>query len=210
MQFFNKFLLPTFQVDAFLKSKLTFGEIYEKSVQCAISLKKIGVKKNDVVLIMSENLNNYIVAVSAVWYLGAIVNPINPAYTTREYKLRNVFCPSYAFKIIFSAGEALHIINLTKPKIVFCSEQALQTINSIRDEANFSDIIIFGNTNDASLKNFDEFLKNGKNDMDNFYPDDSKETEDVCMIILSSGTSGLPKGVMLSNKNLTYALTYLT
>ncbi|GJQ65613.1 hypothetical protein Trydic_g10865, partial [Trypoxylus dichotomus] len=59
---------------------------------------------NDVISICSENSNNFFVPVISALYLGMISAPINHAY---------------------SEGELLHAINITKPKVIFCSKAVI-------------------------------------------------------------------------------------
>lgn len=80
-------MLIIFKINVCTKRSIKYDEIIEKSVMCAVALKKLGVKKNDVVLIMSENCFEFLYTVLGTWYIGAVVNPINPMYNVREYNI---------------------------------------------------------------------------------------------------------------------------
>lgn len=50
-------------------------------MQLADSLRKQGIKRDDVITIISENSLEYGIPVLAGMLIAAVVNPINPAYT---------------------------------------------------------------------------------------------------------------------------------
>jgi long-chain acyl-CoA synthetase len=69
---------------AFLGAELTFREIKTRSDAFARALMELGVAKGDRVGIMLPNCPQYIVAAFAVLRLGAVVVNVNPTYTARE------------------------------------------------------------------------------------------------------------------------------
>jgi len=60
--------------------KLTFQQMRENSVKCALWLKKIGIKKGDVITICTRNLSAVYAPFLASIYIGAIVNPWEEKY----------------------------------------------------------------------------------------------------------------------------------
>jgi long-chain acyl-CoA synthetase len=68
----------------FLGAELTFREIKTRSDRFATALARLGVQKGDRVGIMLPNCPQYVIAAFAVLRLGAIVVNVNPAYTVRE------------------------------------------------------------------------------------------------------------------------------
>lgn len=62
------------------ETKITFGDILKNCIQLADVLRKMGIKKGDAILIISENNLQYYAPVIAGLLIGAVVNPINPAY----------------------------------------------------------------------------------------------------------------------------------
>ncbi len=69
----------------FLGAQLTFLDLKQRSDALAASLAALGVAKGDRVGIMLPNCPQYIIAAFAVLRLGAIVVNINPSYTPREF-----------------------------------------------------------------------------------------------------------------------------
>ena len=90
-------------------------------------------------------------------------------------------------------------MQLSTPKVIFCSEQPVNVILSTIKESNCnSTIVIFGDHPNA-IPFSDVLSAYSDTEVANFRyvePDDVKQT--TC-IALSSGTTGMPKGVELSN-----------
>lgn len=106
-------------------------------------------------------------------------------------------------------GEVLHAANLTKPKVIFCSQNALETINSAKQKLmDVLEVIVFSEKINGG-RCFESLLKEQKAEIDEFQPESNVSTDEVSLIILSSGTTGFPKGVMLTNKNVNFGLYYL-
>jgi long-chain acyl-CoA synthetase len=76
--------LPDRTATVFLGAELTFRDIKRQSDQFAIALARRGVQKGDRVGIMLPNCPQYVIAAFAVLRLGAIVVNVNPVYTARE------------------------------------------------------------------------------------------------------------------------------
>lgn len=60
---------------------MTNKDLLEKSVKFANFLQKNGVKIGDRISIASENRIDWLVAICATYYIGAIFAPYNPLYT---------------------------------------------------------------------------------------------------------------------------------
>lgn len=73
---------------------------------------------------------------------------------------------------------------------------------------NLLEVIVFSEKINCA-RNFVNFITVDQSKIDEFQPEDNVSTDDICLIILSSGTTGFPKGVMLVNRNIIFALSYL-
>lgn len=67
-------------MDAETEEQITFQQMRENSVKCALWLKKVGVKKGDVVTICTRNPSIVYVPFLASLYIGAIANPWEEKY----------------------------------------------------------------------------------------------------------------------------------
>lgn len=155
--------------------RLTFQQLAESISIVAYNLAQRGFKKGDVFGILSPNCPEYAIAFHAVATLGGIVTPINPLYTR----------PEIAHQLKDSGARFL----VTPPS---CAEKASEAIA----DAGVEELFVFGNAPGATP--FDSLLvDNGRAEQVEVNP-----LEDLVALPYSSGTTGLPKGVMLTHHNL--------
>ncbi|KAG5308557.1 LUCI monooxygenase, partial [Pseudoatta argentina] len=163
----------------------TFQYILDTSRRLAVYLQREGLKVNDTIAICSENNLEFCIPVCAAFYLGAIACPLNPLYSERELK---------------------HALFISKPKHIFISTVSLNGIRKIFRELHWSPIILMltdGNNN-VSWASMYKVMSNISIDDANALQATSVNLDDhVIAILCSSGTTGLPKGVMLTDKNIT-------
>jgi long-chain acyl-CoA synthetase len=157
--------------------KFTYGELYSMVNQAGNMLMKLGVKKGDRVCIYLPNCWQHIVSHFAVLRVSAVVVPLNVMYKSREIQYN-----------IKDAGAETIITTLGLNEYV-------QTIKK-----------------DTSLKNI--ILIDGNDGPEipfNNYSTESKvleqepridEREDMALIQYTSGTTGTPKGAMLTYYNV--------
>jgi 4-coumarate--CoA ligase len=60
---------------------VNYGRILQLSVKLASQLKEAGIKKGDVISILSQNQWKYQLTIVSGFYIGAKVNLLNPDYT---------------------------------------------------------------------------------------------------------------------------------
>lgn len=76
--------VPDRPATAFLGAELTWSEIKQRSDRLATALARLGIVKGDRVGIMLVNCPQYVIAAFAILRLGAIIVNVNPLYTPRE------------------------------------------------------------------------------------------------------------------------------
>ncbi|KYN03080.1 Luciferin 4-monooxygenase [Cyphomyrmex costatus] len=173
-------------------NEITCRELLEKSVKLANFLQTYGIKIGDRIAIATENQLNWLIAGCAISYLGAILSPYNPLY--KEYEFQ-------------------HILSIAKPRIVFVSERTESVLARILPQLSWKMELIQLNDQSltANVRTLRDILNNEPNV--NYMEYKSVDIDDTSRhpwaILCSSGTTGLPKGVTLSHKNLMSLPEYL-
>ncbi|XP_050673643.1 uncharacterized protein LOC126971381 [Leptidea sinapis] len=168
--------------------KLFYGEIAQDAMNLAVSLVRLGVKKGDVIALSSENRREYWSSVIGCICAGTTVTTINLTYTKDELK---------------------HVMNIGKPKYLICSPYAYKAHEkSYRSLGYLKKIIVYGAEKHRATIPYSDLTVPNATDAkwgltENIKYDDFLPVEvngyDTVFLLYSSGTTGLPKGVMLSH-----------
>lgn len=140
-------------------------------------LRKLGVAKGDRVGIYLPNGPEYLIAFFGAMRLGAIALPFN---------------------ILYKSGEISYILNNSRAKVVVgAAQETKQNILSIRNElSSLEQVITYGEPVEGTIDLYTLISENS----DEFETVDCDE-EDICAMMYTSGTTGRPKGVMLTHRN---------
>lgn len=166
---------------------ITYKELYDLVNRVAASIKNLGIKKGDMVAIFSYNRPEWAIVDLAVLKLGGIVVPI---YHT------------------LSSSAVKHIINDSGSKLVFAEDAELfATIDSIRKETPcITAVVVFDTRGIDTQKDFLRFsdLKRDEMPVDESVFDGLPpiSADDTATIVYTSGTTGEPKGAVLSHHNI--------
>lgn len=170
---------------------LTYAEFYERVLMLARGLRKAGMTPGDKVAIFSENRLGWAISDFGIQSAGGITVPI---YATSTGK------------------QAAYIINHSESRIVFCSTKAqYQKLYSVKEQIPNVDLVI----------SFERFMGHRSFPVFTQYQlaevgtpvseEDKQEIEqqidqitqdDIITIIYTSGTTGVPKGVLLTQRNI--------
>jgi acyl-CoA synthetase (AMP-forming)/AMP-acid ligase II len=153
---------------------ITYAQLPGLIDRAAASLAGLGLGKGDVCAIFSPNTPEYAIAVLAVARLGAIVTTAS-AMNTREDLVRQ--------------------LNDCHPRVLFTSPAVRETALAAAAVTKPEHIFSFGTMPGATP--FDELMVQAGRP-----PAVSIDPHDIVALPYSSGTTGLPKGVMLSHRNL--------
>lgn len=154
---------------------VTYNQLADAVGKVAASLAQRGFTKGDVFAIYSPNIPEYAVAFFAVSLLGGVITPINPLYTVRE--------------LVFQLKDSKAKYLVTIPTFIDKALEAAQ-------QAGIEEVFVFGEAEGATP--FSSLTHpNG-----NLPEVEINPREDLLVLPYSSGTTGLPKGVMLTHHNL--------
>ncbi|HEY6246223.1 MAG TPA: 4-coumarate--CoA ligase family protein [Pyrinomonadaceae bacterium] len=155
---------------------LTYSQLYDSIRRVAVNLSKRGFKQGEVFAILSPNHPEYAILFHAIASLGGIVTTLNPLYTDRE------IC---------------HQLKDSKARFLATVPGCLEKAKEAATAAGIEEIYVFGATDGATP--FDSLLA----ETDEPLPVvQINPLEDLVALPYSSGTTGLPKGVMLTHHNL--------
>ena len=88
---------PEREVLADAKGRITYGELKTRVEKCAAFLRKIGIKRGDVVTIQLPNRIEFPIVFFALELVGAVANKVNPDFRRRELEYILRFSGSRAF-----------------------------------------------------------------------------------------------------------------
>jgi acyl-CoA synthetase (AMP-forming)/AMP-acid ligase II len=167
-------------IDALSGRTITYRQLYESVHRVAAGLSVRGFRKGDVFAIYSPNIPEYAVAFHAVSLIGGTLTTLNPLYTSEEVEHQ------------LKDARARYL--LTVPALFDKAKQAAA-------HANVEEIFVFGEC-DGATPFAALYAKGGAGDEQEVPQVEIDPHEDVVVLPYSSGTTGLPKGVMLTHENL--------
>ncbi|KAM3960236.1 uncharacterized protein ACR2FA_005712 [Aphomia sociella] len=162
----------------------TYHQLYKCSLNLATNLRrKLNIRDGDVICIMMPNSPDYALAVLGILQAGAEVTTINPIYTAHEVHRQLV---------------------LSKPKLIIGVEETIPVIRGALELSKENVPIIAckgisSNQLPDGTISFDE-LAHDTNVDHSVLKDVAKKPTDIALLPYSSGTTGMPKGVELTNK----------
>ncbi|KAG1677299.1 Luciferin 4-monooxygenase [Nymphon striatum] len=165
-------------VNAETKKSFTFREVYNLTQKVGSGLIRKGFKRGDTLCIYSTNQPEYIITLFAVIAIGGKVTTANPSYTVDELKRQ---------------------LEVSGSEYIVCSaDSAAKAAQAVSQLSAIKSIYVFGETEGCTpfsvLTEDDGMAFQMVTDFD--------PNEEIAFLPFSSGTTGLPKGVKLTHRNI--------
>ena len=188
----------------FLGKEFTFQYLYSAAESLAAYLQNIGLVKGDRVAIMLPNVPQAVISFYGVLMAGGIVVQTNPLYTERELQ----------YQMKDSGTKIIITLDILFPRVSkIKSQTSLQHIivTAIKDFLPFPKNLIYPFIQKKQYKIVVNVKHEGQNHLFTEILKTEKTTrleyevqfdEDVALNQYTGGTTGWPKGAMLTHKNL--------
>jgi len=161
-------------IDAITDRRITYAGLEATIARAAAGLAARGYGRGDVFGIYSPNTLEYPIAFHGAARLGAVVTTVNPLFTPDEIAKQLRDCSA---------------------KCLFTIPAFMEKARAAAAQAGVREIVVFGEA-EGALSFSELILASGPPPVTTVSPDD------VVALPYSSGTTGLPKGVMLTHGNL--------
>lgn len=172
--------------------KVTYKEFQEDTYYLGTALTNIGMEKNHIAVI-GDNSYKWLTVYLTVLKSNSVLVPVDKELTSEEI---------------------INVLRSSDSKVLFYAGKYEKYIEEFRKELpNIKYFIGFNRKeNEANVLSYDEFIKQGKekyNEGDKSYVNiEHKDTNILKLLVYTSGTTGDPKGVMLTEHNLVSCVYY--
>ena len=174
-------IVPDQEILVFGNQRLTYAQLADQVARLASVFKKAGLKRRDVVAALDTNSDRYIAAYYAAAKAGLTFLPLN--YRAKEAELE-------------------YMINAADTRLLLVGDRYLDLIERLRPQLKVREFLAFGEGR-GGLPRLGDLIARAE-------PDEEEadvEDEDTSILMYTSGTTSLPKGVMLSFRDFTAYVT---
>ncbi len=155
--------------------EMNFVEIAEMTKKLAGGFAKHGVRKGEHVAVCIPNSIDYVMSIYALWRVAATPIPVNPMYKPFELE---------------------HILKDSEATTLVVHKMLLENFKQVLDKTKIERVFVVGGEENS----LSEVMDAGSEEFENVKVD---AENDVALLPYTGGTTGFPKGVMLTHFNLT-------
>lgn len=169
---------------------ITYNELYKNSITYANNFLNLQIKKGDKVGILLSNRLEYLYVYFALFIIGACAVPVSIKCTPNQIK--NILLNSDVNAIIFEGK----VGNIDYNSLLSGFKLDLPLLNNY---------ILLSDRKTINTISFSELLQNNIN---NKLEIKQSDPDDIAMLAYSSGATGIPKGVLITQKSLILSSIY--
>lgn len=158
--------------------RLTYGELWEKVQTLATALRHLGIGRGDRVGVLQTNSDAYVVAYYATAAAGGVFVPLN--YRAKPPELD-------------------HMIRTAEIKVLFVGDRYVPVVQQLRAALPSIQHCVSLESDHPDMLPFQELMARGQG----AFEETEVEDEDTTILMYTSGTTSLPKGVMLTHNDFT-------
>jgi long-chain acyl-CoA synthetase len=154
----------------------TFRELERLTNQAANGLKALGVEKGDRVTLFAQNSPEWAISYAAIAKAGGVINPVNAMLT---------------------ADELAFVVKDCGAKVLITTPDRAKPVLNLKTDGHLKEIVVIGSPL-AGTMSFDDLLKGQAETI----AAPGNRADELSTICYTSGTTGFPKGAMLSHRNV--------
>lgn len=183
-------------------TRFTYRELNDRCDRIAKGLLGMGIRKGDHIAIWATNKTEWVILQFASAKIGAVLVTVNTNYKVfeLEYLLKQSDSTTLFLIDAFKETDYLAILEKVCPEIKECEKGQLMS----RKLPLLKNIVYLGKEKKDGMYLFDDLVSLGDEITDDFYLNTCKACrfDDVINMQYTSGTTGFPKGVMLTHYNI--------
>jgi long-chain acyl-CoA synthetase len=167
---------------------LTYAGMGEKIKRTSIALTANGVRPGDKVAIIGESSPDWTCAYLGIIYRGAVAVPILPD---------------------FPSDDIINIVNHSESRFLFATSKQVQKLKNSGTDIPLRIIVLDDceiSLPGSNIQTYSDFIKKAGTEKIGDVAAHKADEDDIAVIMYTSGTTGLSKGVLLSHKNLLAAV----
>jgi len=157
-------------------AEMTYEEFWEDAGRFAAFLKQEGIEPGDRVAVYLPNLPEFVTAFVGILRNGTVVVPLNPQYKAREIE---------------------HILADSGAEVVVTLPELVEEVRNVESETDVREVVTVG-AKEEDTTEYDDILS------DETRETEPREDDDIAAQPYTSGTTGKPKGVLLTHENLSF------
>ena len=157
--------------------RFTYGELEALTNQAANGLKAQGVKKGDRVTLFAQNSAEWIISYIAIAKAGGVINPVNAMLT---------------------ADELAYVVKDCGARILITTSERAKAVQHLKKDGSLNEIVLLSGAPLDNTMTFQELLAGQPETI----AAPGNRPEELSTICYTSGTTGFPKGAMLSHESV--------